>query len=155
MKRRRGTAIVDTDKGILVVSDGEDFILPGGGANSNESRRVAAARELYEETGLIATGVQYLFTYEGGPWKAKNGHMLRNTHKVFLVEAKGVAVPKGEIKRIGYYKDNNLNIGQGTQDIIESYIRIRKKEWIKCDYCRTEFQSDNTKSCPKCGAPKH
>ena len=41
-KRRRGTAIVDTSEGILVVSrDNRTFFLPGGGAESGESRRDA------------------------------------------------------------------------------------------------------------------
>jgi hypothetical protein len=37
-KRRRGTAIVDTPKGILLVSeDGKTYCLPGGAAKGEES----------------------------------------------------------------------------------------------------------------------
>jgi len=53
-KRRRGTAIVDTSRGILVVSHGNrTFYLPGGGAEKGESQKNAAIRELKEETGLV------------------------------------------------------------------------------------------------------
>jgi 8-oxo-dGTP diphosphatase len=53
--RRRGTAIVETKKGILVVSGhGKVFMLPGGAANHKESRLQAAIRELQEETGLVS-----------------------------------------------------------------------------------------------------
>jgi 8-oxo-dGTP pyrophosphatase MutT (NUDIX family) len=39
-KRRRGTAIVDTLRGILVVShDNRTFYLPGGGAEKGESQK--------------------------------------------------------------------------------------------------------------------
>ena len=45
--RRRGTAIVDTPSGILVVSkDGRLFTLPGGGARPDETDSEAAIREL-------------------------------------------------------------------------------------------------------------
>ena len=57
-RRRRGTVIVDTPKGILVVNEGEStYYLPGGGARIGESGRNAAIRELLEETGLRATVV--------------------------------------------------------------------------------------------------
>lgn len=45
--RRRGTAIVETKRGILLTAGRRGrFILPGGGANRGESRFVAALREL-------------------------------------------------------------------------------------------------------------
>jgi hypothetical protein len=59
--RRRGTAIVDTKQGILVTAGrNKVFLLPGGGANQNESRTQAALRELREETGLKTIHVKFL-----------------------------------------------------------------------------------------------
>jgi len=46
-KRRRGTAIVGTSRGILVVAGRNKLsVLPGGGANKEESRTEAVVREL-------------------------------------------------------------------------------------------------------------
>ena len=59
--RRKGVAIVDTPKGILVVAISDIFILPGGGAKPWENRKKAAIRELYEETGLRTKKIKYLF----------------------------------------------------------------------------------------------
>ncbi|MGH9919809.1 MAG: NUDIX domain-containing protein [Nitrososphaerales archaeon] len=64
--RRRGTAIVESASGILVVSkDGRVFTLPGGGARPDESDGEAAIRELKEETGLDAVDLVYLFDFKG------------------------------------------------------------------------------------------
>ena len=64
-KRRRGTAIVDTLRGILVVShDNRTFYLPGGGAEKGESQKTAAIREIKEETSLETVACKFLFKYE-------------------------------------------------------------------------------------------
>lgn len=116
-RRRRGTAIVDSANGILVVSyNNRTFYLPGGGAKEGESRRDAALRELYEETSLEAVNCHYLFEYPA----------LNNDHKVFLVETKGVAEPTNEIKYLDYFDGSNLKVSNETWEIIELY-RMSKK----------------------------
>jgi 8-oxo-dGTP pyrophosphatase MutT (NUDIX family) len=111
-RRRRGTAIVDTPDGILVVNEGErTYYLPGGGARRGESRRSAAIRELQEETGLRAINCSYLFDYTS----------IYNFHKVFLIEATGVAKPRKEIKHLAYFNGSNVNVSDTARKIIELY----------------------------------
>lgn len=114
-KRRRGTAIVDTLDGILVVSqDGKTFLLPGGGAKSNESRMNAALRELTEETGLVPTGCIFLFEYESHT----------TFHKVFLIKCSGIAKPSHEIRYVTYFTGNNVRLSSGTKAILEKYYAM-------------------------------
>jgi len=107
--RRRGTAIVDTSKGILVVRQGNaPFLLPGGGAKNNELMIEAAIRELREETGMAAYNIKYLFTF--------------HKSKVFLIRANGVPKPLHEISQIGYYSpESPLPMSYNTKKIIERY----------------------------------
>ena len=111
-KRRRGTAIVDTPKGILVVSrDNRTFYLPGGGAERGESRKNAAIRELREETNLLAVDCCFLFEYTS----------FMNRHKVFLMETQGIARPGNEIKYLSYFDGSNLKVSNTTWEILELY----------------------------------
>ena len=123
-KRRKGVAIVDTDKGILVVAGrNKKFILPGGGAERLESRKKATIRELYEETGLRTRNITYLFRYVGGKWHAHRGKSVMNYAKVFLVEAEGIPRPKHEIKYVSFWKpESKVYITSGTKKVIEKYL---------------------------------
>jgi 8-oxo-dGTP diphosphatase len=95
-KRRRGTAIIDTPEGILVVSrDNRTFYLPGGGAESGESRKDCCF--LFEYTSFV------------------------NSHKVFLIETEGVARAGNEIKYLSYFDGSNLKVSNTTWEILELY----------------------------------
>jgi 8-oxo-dGTP pyrophosphatase MutT (NUDIX family) len=115
--RRRGTAIVvnkeGIQKGILVAAmRNKLFLLPGGGANKDESRRRAAIRELYEETGLRATSIKFLFNIK-----------TSMDHKVFLIRAKGHPRPRMEIKHIRWWTpESKFRISHGTKRIIEKFL---------------------------------
>lgn len=126
--RRKGVAIVESSKGILVVAGrNRKFTLPGGGANKGETRLKAAIRELKEETGLGTKSIKYLFDYRGNKWKSKSGKEIRNIGKVFLVKSIGIARPRHEIKYVNYYKPaKKLNITHGTKKIIEMYMEMKK-----------------------------
>lgn len=55
----RACVLLIRDQKVLLLrskyADGEYFLLPGGGVEIGETAEVAALRELYEETGVIAT----------------------------------------------------------------------------------------------------
>jgi 8-oxo-dGTP diphosphatase len=125
-KRRRGTAIVDTSKGILVVSeDGKTYYLPGGAAKDGENRRDAALRELEEETGLKASECSYLFECSGRIHRDIKGVFFKDAHKVYLMKASGVAEPRNEITHVAYTKDPNVNLSYTTKRIIKKYFEGR------------------------------
>lgn len=120
--RKRGTAIVDTPNGILVVSlDGSNFTLPGGGALRDETRREAAIRELMEETRMKAITLTHLFEFMGGTHKGPRGGTFKNAHEVFLVTATGTPKPGREVKRVAYYDGSGPSLTPSAEKIIEKY----------------------------------
>jgi 8-oxo-dGTP diphosphatase len=126
--RRKGVALVDAPKGILVVAGRRKiFSLPGGGADKGESRKHAAMRELREETGLKTKSRKYLFSYSGGKWHAQGGKSVRNHAKVFLIHAYGRARPKHEIKHIAYWNPKSkLRISRRTKWILDKYLKMKR-----------------------------
>lgn len=132
-KRRRGTAIVETEKGILVTAGrGGVFILPGGGANRHETRTEAAMRELREETGLKPYHTKYLFRHVGRVHKSHGHGYFQDHHTVCLVKAHGTPSPRHEIKYIAYYKlGSRIRISGVTKEIIERYYAYKKRSKIK------------------------
>jgi len=125
-KRRRGTAIVETEKGILVTAGrSKVFLLPGGGANRDESRIEAAMRELREETGLKPYYAKYLFRHMGRVHKSHGHGYFQDHHTVCLVKAKGEPSPRHEIKYVAYYKPgSDIHISGVTREIIERYYDL-------------------------------
>lgn len=123
--RRKGLALVETKKGILVVAGkSKKFSLPGGGANIEESRKKAAIRELKEETGIKAKNSKYFLSYKGYSWKTHKGIKVKNHAKVFVIQASGKAKPKNEIKYISYWTPNSkIRISKSTRWIINKYMK--------------------------------
>ncbi|MDD4354149.1 MAG: NUDIX domain-containing protein [Candidatus Nanoarchaeia archaeon] len=116
--RYRGTAIVMTDKGILLGKETTDgrYSLIGGQCNyvngKRESRENAAIRELNEETGLEA-----VLTKELGEVITLNGNIQTN-HKLYLIKAKGKLKMTSkytaksnttELFNLGFFNINYLN----------------------------------------------
>ncbi|MCF8007344.1 MAG: NUDIX domain-containing protein [Methylovulum sp.] len=93
-KKKRGTAIVQTSKGILLTKmKGDLFLLPGGKTEPGEPRIITAIRELKEETNLSAESVIFLFEHESQHYN----------HKVFLIKATGTPKASNEIILLDYY----------------------------------------------------
>lgn len=121
--RRRGTAIIETDEGILVAAGkGKIFLLPGGNAKMYESRRRAAIRELKEETTLEAYSDKYLFSHV-----EPKHQRYRASHKVFLIKAHGT--PKlnhHDVSHIDYWRPGSkITLSKPTQKIINRYLLSR------------------------------
>jgi 8-oxo-dGTP diphosphatase len=117
-KSRRGTIIFENEKGILLARTGSDelLMLPGGHANHNEPRIMAAIRELHEETKLRAYDVKFLFDFESNSY----------FHKVFLIKAHGEpVVSPPEITFIDYYHPEKTNIYHSSVRMIEKYLKIK------------------------------
>lgn len=123
-RQRRGTAIVETDKGILVTAGhGKVFITPGGGAKRNESRMQAAIRELKEETGLEPYFAMALFRFTGPQHRTH-----QDLHTVYYIKAKGTPRPKHEVKHVAFYaSDSDTRLSSSTKEIISRFYEFKKK----------------------------
>lgn len=129
--RRRGTAIVETERGILLTAGrpGKPFILPGGGARRGESRFMAALRELTEETGLLPYAAEIIFKHKGKIRPSMSGkNKFQDHHTVCLVKASGFPRPGGgDATRISYYYPGcNVWISNTTKEIIERYYEWKR-----------------------------
>lgn len=128
-KRRRGTALVETEQGILVTAGrSKGFLLPGGKANRGESRTKAAMRELEEETGLKPYYAKYLFRHVGKVHKSRGHGYFQDHHTVCLIKAHGTPRPQREIKHVAFYKPGSgVRISGVTREIIEKYYSYKKR----------------------------
>lgn len=118
-KRRRGTAIIDTEKGILLTAIKHQYLLPGGGPKKGESRLQAAIRETKEETGLEPYYAKILFKHESHS----------NKHTVVLIKANRKARPKAEVSKIKYYTPGkNYKMSSATKAIIKKYLELKEKQ---------------------------
>ncbi len=134
---------METTKGILVVSEGgKTYCLPGGAAKDGESWKVAALRELEEETGLKADECSYLFDCNGRIQRDIKGGFFRDAHKVYLMRVSGVPEPKNEIKHVAYIKDANVSLSYTTKKIIRKYLEAEQipKASKECNSSPTSLQ---------------
>ena len=122
MKRQRATVIVEIDGKILLVENrGGLLLLPGGGINPQESRAQAAARELAEETRLLADSTQFLFSHES----------MTNCHHVFWARANGTPLAGDDAMLLHFFAQGDDLLGErmsaATRQIIERFVVLRSE----------------------------
>ncbi len=115
-KRARATVIVRTDQGVLLVGDAFGLVLlPSGGFNHGELPIAAAARELHEETGLVAVSMRFLFYHEA----------LTNLHHVYFCEAEGMPMASDDAETVLFLDrpatESSLNLSPATRTILSRF----------------------------------
>ena len=120
MKRQRATIIVEIDQRILLVENrGGLVLLPGGGVHPEESQAQAAARELAEETGLLAQSLSFLFSHESAT----------NRHSVFRALASGSPLAGDDAARLHFFDPDNLALTErmsaASRQIIDRFLGMR------------------------------
>jgi 8-oxo-dGTP diphosphatase len=115
----RATIICEQDRHVLLVrKPGGRWTLPGGKLERGESAADAAARELWEETGLRVDALMYVLELEADGTR----------HHVFEASVLnlGQLRPLNEISDCTWHPldtVNNLNISAATLGIVSAYLR--------------------------------
>ena len=107
------------DNKVLLVMDkgAKKYSLPGGRVERGEPSIAAAARELYEETDLSCSKIEWLFRHES----------KSNSHRVFLATPTGdVRLKDGELARYTWWDGKQkIPVYPSVKDIL---LKARKSE---------------------------
>jgi ADP-ribose pyrophosphatase YjhB (NUDIX family) len=119
VKRQRATIIVELGGSILLVENrGGLVLLPGGGVHADESLLQAAARELAEETRLVAQSLLFLFEHESAT----------NRHSVFWATASGTALASDDATALHRFTAGDAALGArmsaASRQIIDRFLDL-------------------------------
>lgn len=109
--------VLFNDEGKILLEERSDdgyFDFPGGSIDPQESAEEAAARELFEETSLIADELELFKVYSGEitHYVYHNGDEIYGVDLVYLCYRwHGELLPQlDEVKRLDFYSIDNLPI---------------------------------------------
>lgn len=144
--RKRATAIVNTDRGVLLVEEKNSgkLNLPGGGVETwteNLMPEKAVRRELFEETGIRADNAKRLFEWTDPEQKRSNeGGLYRNQHLVYEIDYNGapqsLELQKKEIRGIEYWDPETAipdNVNPATREILRQWKDAHREMFDRGD----------------------
>ncbi|HZD98402.1 MAG TPA: NUDIX domain-containing protein [Micromonosporaceae bacterium] len=126
--------VVDADDRILLIrrADNGDWALPAGAMELGESIGECAARELNEETGLVATSLEPFAFYSGARFTGVNmyGHTYQVFSTAFWIESwtGDLLRVTGETTDAAFYPLDRLpdGLARSVSETVDDFVEFRR-----------------------------